>query len=331
MTEQPLVHVVVPVYNGEEFLAECLQSIRKQTYANWRCSVIDNASTDRTPEIAADHARDDERIEHQRHDDFVTATENHNRAFAAVDASSEFCKVVQADDWLYADCLRIMVELGRAHPTAGIVSAYQLWERKVHLTGIPYDTEFLPGREVVRATLRGDYNVTGGPTAHMLRSRCVRERAPFYEAGLRHQDTEAALWILMRHDLAFAHQVLTFARNQAGARSGWSTEMRSDRAEDVVFILRYGPEVMSPDEFRDRLRFRLWRYVRWHARQAASPARLRDEEFFGFHEQKCRQIVAAADGNRDALAAVRTVRLLLARGVLARIGRGRGGRGDWSD
>ena len=328
MTE-PLVHVVVPVYNGEEFLAECLDSIRTQTYTNWRCSVIDNASTDGTPAIAARYASEDERFEHQRHDDFVTATDNHNRAFAAIDPSSEFCKVVQADDWLYADCLRAMVELGVAHPTAGIVSAYQLWQQKVHLTGIPYDTTFVSGRDVVRATLKGDYNVTGGPTAHMLRSRWVRERHPFYEAGLRHQDTEAALWLLTQHDLAFAHQVLTFARNQPGARSGWSDEMRSDRAEDIVFLLRYGPDVLEPAEFRERLRWRLWRYVRWHIKQTASTSRLRDQEFFGFHEEKCRQIIAAARGNRDAVVAVATVRLLLARGVLARVGRPR--RASWSD
>ena len=40
VTNTPLVSVVVPVYNGDEFLEECLRSIEAQTYANWQCSIV---------------------------------------------------------------------------------------------------------------------------------------------------------------------------------------------------------------------------------------------------------------------------------------------------
>lgn len=321
MPAEPLVSVVVPVYNGAEYLDECLTSIRDQTYERWTCVVVDNASTDDTAKIAERHTSADERFVHRRFDEFVSATDNHNRAFAAVDPDSEFCKMVQGDDWLYPECLERMVEAGLAHPTAGIVSAYQLWGDNVHLNGLPYATTFVPGREALRATLRGDYNVTGGPTAHMMRSRWMREREPFWEHGLRHQDTEAALWLLSRHDLAFVHQVLTYARKQAGARSDWSIRMRSDRAEDIVFVLRYGRSVMDDVEYRDRLRWRLRRYVRWHVRQAAHLSWLRDAEFFRFHRLKCRQILEASGGDREVAAAVAVVRLLLLRGGAARVAR----------
>ncbi len=103
MAAEPLVSVVVPVFNGATYLDECLESILRQTYTNWDCTIVDNASTDATPEIARRFAARDSRFRHQRFDDFVSAIANHNRAFELIPADSEFCKVVQADDWLYAE------------------------------------------------------------------------------------------------------------------------------------------------------------------------------------------------------------------------------------
>ena len=47
----PLVSVVIPVYNGERFLQESLDSLLNQSYPNVELIVIDDASTDDTPQI----------------------------------------------------------------------------------------------------------------------------------------------------------------------------------------------------------------------------------------------------------------------------------------
>ena len=49
---KPLVSVVVPTFNSERFLEECLRSIREQTYSNVEVIAVDNYSTDKTREIA---------------------------------------------------------------------------------------------------------------------------------------------------------------------------------------------------------------------------------------------------------------------------------------
>ena len=120
------------------------------------------------------------------------------------------------------------------------MSAYQLRDRRVDLAGLPYTTTFATGRDIIRRTLLGRFNVTGAPTATLLRTRFVRERDPFWEEGFRHEDTEALLRMLTQRDFVFVHQILTFAREQQGSRYRWSENMNSQGTEDIVFLLRYG-------------------------------------------------------------------------------------------
>ena len=58
--------IAVPVYNGERYLAEALQSLSDQTFGEWEAVICDNASTDRTEAIANDAVRRDPRFKDVR-------------------------------------------------------------------------------------------------------------------------------------------------------------------------------------------------------------------------------------------------------------------------
>ena len=62
----PLVSIVVPVYNGERFLEDALDAISNQTYSNWEAIIVDDCSTDSTPEIAQRFVDNDERFRYIR-------------------------------------------------------------------------------------------------------------------------------------------------------------------------------------------------------------------------------------------------------------------------
>ncbi|HWG97207.1 MAG TPA: glycosyltransferase, partial [Nitrospira sp.] len=55
----PLVSIVTPVYNGEKYLAECIESILAQTFPRWDYTIVNNCSTDRSLEIAECYAQKD--------------------------------------------------------------------------------------------------------------------------------------------------------------------------------------------------------------------------------------------------------------------------------
>ena len=121
-TSEPFVSVVTPVYNCGPYIAECIESVLNQTYRNFEYLIVNNCSTDNTQEIANSYAQKDSRIRVSNNTEFVGVIANHNNAFNQMSHESKYCKVVSADDWLFAECVGKMVELAEAHPTVGIVA-----------------------------------------------------------------------------------------------------------------------------------------------------------------------------------------------------------------
>lgn len=182
MESNPLVSFVTPFFNTREYLAECIESVLRQTYQNWEYILIDNHSTDGSNEIAKSYAsRFPEKIRLIRTESFLTQVQNYNFALTCISPNSKYCKFLQADDWLFPDCVRSMVEVAEAHPSVGIVGAYELEGEHVNLDGLPYPTSEVSGSQVCRLFFLEFRYLFGTPTSTLLRSELIRSRAPFYE------------------------------------------------------------------------------------------------------------------------------------------------------
>ena len=182
MESTPLVSVVTPFYNTREFLAECIESVLHQTYTNWEYILVDNCSTDGSTEIAKRYASQYPNTIRLIHtSSFLSQVENYNFALSRISPDSKYCKMVQADDWIFPECLRSMVELAEAHPKVGIVSAYELEGDHASLGGLPYPSPEVEGREVGRLYFQKNIHLFGTPTSLLMRSDLVRSRDPFYD------------------------------------------------------------------------------------------------------------------------------------------------------
>jgi glycosyltransferase involved in cell wall biosynthesis len=279
----PLVSVVTPVYNGEQHLAECIDSVLAQTYERWEHTIVDNCSTDRTREIAERYAQKDSRIRVLTNATFVDVLRNHNNAFRQVSAQAAYCKMLQADDWLFPECLERMVAVAEAHPTIGIVSAYRLDGTEVGCVGLPYPSTFVPGRQLCRETLLGGPGVFGSPTSILIRADLVRSRDAFYDESDIHADTAACFDILQSADFGFVHQVLTFTRRRDQSQTSVEEARNSYLPSALRHLAKYGPVYLSDAERAAVAAMLLRFYYRYLARSVLEG---RGREFWAYHRKQ---------------------------------------------
>jgi glycosyltransferase involved in cell wall biosynthesis len=279
-TRVPLVSVVTPVFNGDRYLAECIESVLAQTYSNWEYVIVNNCSTDKTHEIAEEYAKRDRRIRLVNSREFVGAIENHHRAFRLISADSVYCKVVSADDWITPECLRKMIDVAQAHPTVGIVGAYQLCDDVVKWKGLPVDVEFLSGREVGRLELLQQISVLGNPTANLFRADLVRQDRPFFPHSRPHADVSASFEQLQYCDFGFVHDVLSVERIHAHQVSARVRDLSMLELGVLECVLQYGPIYLGDEEFKT---LRTGSFEGYYRHLGGSLLKLKSRAFWDYH------------------------------------------------
>jgi glycosyltransferase involved in cell wall biosynthesis len=117
----PLVSVVMPVYNGERFVVEAVRSIVAQTFADFELLVVDDGSTDGTPELlAAEQARDPRLVVHRQpsNQGFLAALTT-----GCTLARGELIARMDADDISLPTRLERQVAFLQANPAVGVVGS----------------------------------------------------------------------------------------------------------------------------------------------------------------------------------------------------------------
>lgn len=117
MKEEPLISVIVPVYNVETFLPRCLESIVSQTYKNIEIILVDNGSTDSSGELCDSFVKTESRasVIHQANRGLW-----HARNTGQKEAKGDFIMFVDSDDYLHVDAIRVLYEALVQHPTCGL-------------------------------------------------------------------------------------------------------------------------------------------------------------------------------------------------------------------
>ena len=285
---EPLVAVVVPVYNGVRFLAECLDSVLRQTYSNWQLVIVDNCSTDGSRELAAGFAERDPRIQLATYDDFVKAEVNWNRGQDLVPDDAAYVKWLCADDWLFPECLSRMVEVGERYPSTALISAYRMDDRQVNLVGLPVEVVLVEGRELGRAAMLGELDyIFGSNSSVLLRHGTVR-RVPYWDPSYGHADLEMFYETLQHGDFGFVHQVLTYTRRHGGSMTAAGDDALL-LAEQLRMIMTHGRSFLSPAEYERRIAVKLVLYTQ---RMLGHPSRWRQPSHRAMRRQLDRAVVA---------------------------------------
>lgn len=115
----PKVTVLVAVYNAEQFLPECLDSLLAQTLEDIQVVCIDDASTDGSLQLLQRYSARDPRIE------IIPLAENHGQAYARNQglkrARGEYVCFLDSDDWFSPDAIQLAVDVFEANPATDAV------------------------------------------------------------------------------------------------------------------------------------------------------------------------------------------------------------------
>jgi glycosyltransferase involved in cell wall biosynthesis len=105
MLDQPLVSIITPTYNHEQFIGQCIESVLAQTYTNWEQIIINDGSTDKTSEVIKTY--NDRRIRYiyQENVGIWKLNETYNKALAL--ANGEIIAVLEGDDFWPPDKLDV--------------------------------------------------------------------------------------------------------------------------------------------------------------------------------------------------------------------------------
>lgn len=282
----PVVSFVTPFYNTEAYLEECIESVLNQTYTNWEYILVNNRSTDKSAAIAAHYAsRYPGRIRLLHNTKFLSQVQNYNAALRTISPEGKYCKVVQADDWLFPDCVQRMVEVAEAHPSVGIVAAYELEGDEIRLDGLPYPSLEVPGREASRLYfLHGKY-LFGTPTSLLLRSDLVRSRDPFFdERYAPFEDGHVCFDLLKTCNFGFVHQVLTYSRRDNDSIISKVRPFGLELFLHFSMLVTHGRDYLSEKEYGRCLTLAERQYFSFlsHCACARHP---RSHEFWEFHRK----------------------------------------------
>ena len=231
-TNCPLISIVIPVYNVEQYLGECVDSVIAQTYREWEIILIDDGSTDSSGSICDGYAKKDDRVRvvHQTNGGVSSAR---NAGIEA--ANGEYLMFVDSDDTIIPETLALMVSKMKEFE-ADIVSA-----GKLH-SGSDFEGDVLvwEGAEAVRQSLR-DHPRAFSSCAKLYRRDLVAEKRFSTDVKIN-EDTLFLFELLCKKPkvVNIREQVYFYRSNtQSASRTGYSPKFEdiltvSDRKYQIV-------------------------------------------------------------------------------------------------
>lgn len=266
MERQPLISVIVPVWNGEKYLAECVESIVSQSLEDMEIILVDDGSTDGTWSMMERLAGKDERIR-ILHQENAGVSEARN---AGIDMSrGRYIRFVDADDILPPDSMRILAEKAQESDCDLVLAAYTevLGHRRYHrdlgkCEDVVDNGEFL--RRLERLSNSFYYGVLWNK---LFKGEIIRERRIRFVSGLNWGEDFAFVMGYLAHAERIRYTtalVYDYRRNPKGAvmRQFFHTIRHPiEGMKDRWLIYKTYRELYKARGQYEKYRRVLWRYL----------------------------------------------------------------------
>jgi glycosyltransferase involved in cell wall biosynthesis len=232
--------VFVPTYNAEKYLRECLDSVLNQTFQDWECVISDNASTDKSVEIAREYENKDSRFRVLTHEKNTGAANNWNRA--KENNKSFATKILCADDYLMIDALKKQLNILKRNKTAIVFSErYIIFPngKKLH-PRLPIYASNISFNDAFKYYINLGRNIFGEPVTALFRTDLFVKSEGFYPKFEYSLDTSGYMAIARGHDVTFDKSIVGVFRV---SKSQWSYELKGKQYSHIFDFIDHLVEV----------------------------------------------------------------------------------------
>ena len=232
--------VFVPTYNSEKYLRQCLDSVLQQTFQDWQCVISDDASTDKSVEIAREYEKIDSRFKVLTHEKNVGAATNWNRA--KENNNSFATKILCADDYLFKDALKEQLDILQRNQTAIVFSErYIIFPsgKKLH-PRLPKYASNISFNDAFKFYINLGRNIFGEPVTALFRTDLFVKSEGFYPKFEYSLDTSGYMAIARGHDVTFDNSIVGAFRV---SKSQWSHKLKGKQFAHVFDFIDHLVEV----------------------------------------------------------------------------------------
>ncbi len=160
MTDRPLISVLMPAYNRQQYIAEAIDAVLASTFKDFELIIVDDHSSDDTLSISQDYAVKDRRVQVFSNEENLEQFPNRNKAASMARGSIIFC--ADSDDTIEPDALEYVVNQFNAHPEINFASMYLLGDIKV--------PKVLKSRDAVRRNFLEKEFLVIGPAGTIIKT-----------------------------------------------------------------------------------------------------------------------------------------------------------------
>ena len=268
---QPLVSIVVPVFNGMPYLRELTESLLQQTYPNLEFVFTEGGGSDAGMQYLS--TIDDERIRLVQMPPGTSAAGNWTAA--SLQARGEFTKLVCQDDLIYSRAIELQVQDLIENPEAAMAIAQRdiidsranVIFRGRGLAGLPKHESPIAGGRVMRACYLQGTNVIGEPLAVLFRTSVLQQAMPW-------DDSDPLMLDLSTYQKIAAQSQIVLRRESLGAfrvsDTSWSTRIAHEQVEQTKrWQQGYAASQEFPPARAERARSLLGRHISTTLRRLA--------------------------------------------------------------
>jgi glycosyltransferase involved in cell wall biosynthesis len=233
MSNTPLVSLIIPAYNSRAYVCDAVDSCLAQTYPNCEVVVIDDGSTDGTPDLLR-----------TRYGDRIRLIQQANRGAAGArntgirEARGEFVQFCDSDDRLLPEKVQAGWELFQQKPEIVLVYTFARIVLPDDVTEVPLPDVELPSGDLFCLLLCGYGNFVGTSTV-MVRRQAVLDVGGFDESLAVAEDWDLWLRLASRWPFAAINEPLMIYRKRPGSLQSDTVDLAEGRLRVVQCARNY--------------------------------------------------------------------------------------------